>query len=109
MREKSGSAIHAYNDFLKLGYNSDPPYIIDLTYEEWCSKGYTLFAFDLTHSKDSGGISSGVVNPTTTSNVHIHIKFGVPTPTPLTCYIYSLFDNKLEITNNRQVTFNFNG
>ena len=68
------------------------------------NKGYTLFGFDFT-SSHTGLNSVALVKQ---GNLKVNLKFRNPVPDTIVVFCMLVFDNVIEITNNRDVIFNFN-
>ena len=108
--ELSMSALPAYKALMKLGETAANPYILNISYEEWCNRGMTLFAFDLTDNNHQASLSPEIVNTTAPSNINIHAHFANATPGPLICFMYAAYDNRMEIdSQHKKVRYNFAG
>src|SRR5208282_5016679 len=67
------------------------------------NNGYTLFGFDFT-SSHTGLNSVALVKQ---GNLNIHLKFRVDLPETIVVFAMLIYDNVTEITNNRDIIFNF--
>jgi len=67
------------------------------------NNGYTLFGFDFT-SSHTGLNSVALVKQ---GNLNIHLKFRVDLPETIVVFAMLVYDNVIEITNNRDIIFNF--
>lgn len=69
------------------------------------SKGYTLYAFDLSPDLSSGPHISAIKQ----GNLRIGFQFAEGLPSTVNCIIYAEFDSMIEIDSNRNVTYNWSG
>ncbi|GFV05402.1 uncharacterized protein F54H12.2 [Trichonephila clavipes] len=76
---------------------------INITYGEY-SKGYTMYAIDLTPDM-AGGETHMSINRT--GNIAIDIKFGVPLPETVSLIAYAEYRNTIEIDKARNVFTDF--
>src|SRR5436309_1881370 len=89
----SGTGIH----FLNEGNSINRDY----------SKGYTLFAFDLT--SDLSANFAGHWNLIKHGSLRLEVRFEKPLEETVNCVVYAEFDNVIEIDSSRQVIVDFSG
>ena len=88
---------------LFLGANKTIPNCGSVISNEDFSKGYALFAFDL-----SGDLTNGShFNLIRNGNLRMNITFGKKLDEAVCCIIYMEFQNLIEINKNRQVLFDY--
>lgn len=78
----------------------DKPLIID---RSDYSRGYTLYAFDLTPDQEAGDHFSLVK----TGNMRLEMRFSVPLPDTVNLIIYAVFENVIEVSQQRAVLFDY--
>jgi len=71
------------------------------------SKGYTLFAFDLT--PDLSANFAGHWNLIKHGSLRLEVRFEKPLEETVNCVVYAEFDNVIEIDSSRQVIVDFSG
>src|SRR5436190_655911 len=71
------------------------------------SKGYTLFAFDLT--PDLSANFAGHWNLVKHGSLRLEVRFEKPLEETVNCVVYAEFDNVIEIDSSRQVIVDFSG
>lgn len=71
------------------------------------SKGYCLFAFDLT--PDLSANCAGHWNLVKHGSLRLEVRFENALPVTINCIVYAEFDNVLEIDSSRQVIVDFSG
>jgi len=71
------------------------------------SKGYTLFAFDLT--PDLSANCAGHWNLVKHGSLRLEVRFEKPLTETINCIVYAEFDNVIEIDSSRQVIVDFSG
>lgn len=67
------------------------------------NRGFTLFGFDFTGSHS--GLSA--VSLIKQGNINLHLRFRTPLPETVVTFAYLVYDNVIEINNNRDVIFSF--
>ncbi|XP_044019520.1 uncharacterized protein F54H12.2-like [Aphidius gifuensis] len=88
----SGTGIHFADHGMKISRSS-------------FTKGYTLFAFDLT--PDLSANDSMYWNLIKNGSLRIEIRFGVALAQTINCIVYAEFDNIIEIDSTRQVLLDY--
>ena len=69
---------------------------------DW-DKGYSLYAFDLTPDYDGGDRYSLIKH----GNLRLELKFSDPLAHPINVIVYAEFDNILEITQERNIIYDY--
>ena len=101
-----GSAMYAWKNLLELGQNMTPPKELNITYEDWCSKGYTLFVFDFTPDKQES-MDVEVFSHVNDAPINIHMQFRTAMTNSINVLLYSKFDSLIKLSPNKQATWNW--
>lgn len=99
------SALAPYKALKMLGHSLKEPKLLNISYEDFCSKGYTLFVFDFTNNDNED--SEEVFAPVNNAPASMHVTFREPTQESINAVLYSSFDNTLTINQDHQVSFNW--
>lgn len=99
------SAIGPYNALKKLGQSLKEPKILNISYEDFCNKGYTLFVFDFTNNDNEE--REEVFSTVNNAPASMHVTFREPTAEAINAVLYSSYDNTLTINQDHQVSYNW--
>ena len=98
--------MYAWKNLLELGQNMTPPKELNINYEDWCSKGYTLFVFDFTPDKQES-MDVDVFSHVNDAPINIHIQFRTAVTASINVLLYSKFDSLIKLSPNKQATWNW--
>jgi hypothetical protein len=70
--------------------------------DDW-SRGYALYAFDLTPDMDSEDHYALIKQ----GNMRLEVEFASPLPTSINILVYAEFDSVIEITADRNIQFDY--
>ena len=101
-----GSAMYAWKSVMELGKNMTPPKELNISYNEWCTKGYTLFVFDFTADKRES-MDTEVFSQVNTAPVNIHMQFRTAVPDSINVILYSKYDGLIKLAANGSSTWNW--
>ncbi|XP_075707212.1 uncharacterized protein F54H12.2-like [Rhinoderma darwinii] len=99
---ENGNAVREYMSLVHIArkQNADSGLLIDR--EEFLN-GYTLLAFDLSPDQEGGSHFSLIRN----GNLRVEIRFSRALGRTVNMIIYGIFDNIIEITQRREVVYDF--
>ena len=96
-------SLHAYDDLLDtLGRLYVPTGEVPFNRFQY-NRGFTLFGFDFTGSHS--GLNA--VSLIKQGNINLHLRFRSALPETVVAFAYLVFDNVIEINNNRDIIFNY--
>ena len=98
--------MYAWKNLLELGQNMTPPKELNITYEDWCSKGYTLFVFVFTPDKQES-MDVDVFSHVNDAPINIHMQFRTAVTNSINVLLYSKFDSLIKLSPNKQATWNW--
>ena len=101
----TGSALYAYTELKKIGNSCTPPKILNITYEDFCNRGYTMFVFDFTGEQEM--VDKGSFAKVNKAPISLTVEFSAALPEAVNCVLYNLYDSALYIHGDGQVSNNW--
>ena len=91
---------------MELGKNMSPPKELNMSDEDWCANGYTLFVFDFTPDKQES-MDVEVFSYVNDAPINIYMQFRTTVAHSINVILYSKFDSLIKLSPNPQAMWNW--